>query len=235
MVKRTLAILLAASALGALTVPATAQPVCSAISAMSVPGLAPRALAAACDAMAAARARGIAGREDVLTVVDFTLPSTAPRLWVIDLASGRVLFNELVAHGAGSGDNYAVRFSNTMNSRQTSLGLYLTADTYNGEHGYSLRLRGLDSGVNDLAEERSIVVHSAWYVSPEQARQYGRLGRSWGCFALSPTSAPQVIAAIKDGSFVFAWGPGAAPSAPGAPSAPAMAASTMAARAAGRR
>ena len=119
-----------------------------------VAGLSPRALAAALDAVACARSRGVAGRGDLLTVIDYSLPSTAPRLWVLDLAHGRVLFHELVAHGAGSGDNYATRFSNAPDSRQTSLGLFLTGGTYEGGNGYSLKLNGLDPGVNDLAEER---------------------------------------------------------------------------------
>lgn len=170
-----------------------------------VPGLSPQALTMALDAVASARDHGVSGRDDLLTVIDYSLPSTAPRLWVLDLAQGRVLFNELVAHGSGSGDNYATRFSNALESRQTSLGLFLTGGTYEGGNGYSLKLRGLDRGVNDRAEERHIVMHGAWYVSAEQARNQGRLGRSWGCPALSENVAPAVIDAIKGGSFVFAY------------------------------
>lgn len=169
-------------------------------------GLSPRVLSLALDAMAAARARGISGREDLLTVIDYSLPSTRPRLWVLDLAHGRVLYRELVAHGRGSGDNYATHFSNLPDSHQSSLGLYLTGDTYTGGNGYSLKLRGLDPGLNDLAESRYIVMHGAWYVSAEHARLHGRLGRSWGCPALSPESAGPVIDAIKDGSFLFVHG-----------------------------
>jgi L,D-transpeptidase catalytic domain len=170
-----------------------------------VQGLSPQALAGALDAMAAARARGVDGRDDVLTVIDYSLPSTQPRLWVLDLAHGTVLFSELVAHGAGSGDTYAVHFSNEMNSRQTSLGLFLTGSTYEGGNGYSLRLQGLDSGVNDLAAERNIVMHGAWYVSADHARRYGRIGRSWGCPALPQDVAPRVIDTIKGGSFIYAY------------------------------
>lgn len=168
-------------------------------------GLSPKVLKAALDAVACARSRGVSGRQDVLTVIDYSLPSTAPRLWVLDLAHGRVLFHDLVAHGAGSGDNYATQFSNAMNSRQTSLGLFLTEGTYEGGNGYSLRLRGLDPGVNDLAEERSIVMHGAWYVSAQHAREHGRLGRSWGCPALSQEEARPVIDAVKGGSFLFSY------------------------------
>jgi hypothetical protein len=124
---------------------------------------------------------------------------------VLDLARGEVLFHELVAHGSGSGDNYARRFSNVNDSRQTSLGLFLTGGTYEGGNGYSLKLRGLDAGVNDRAEARHIVMHGAWYVSPEHARSHGRLGRSWGCPALSLYSAATVIDTIKGGSFVFSY------------------------------
>jgi hypothetical protein len=177
----------------------------TAVFAKGADGLSPRVLAAALDAVACARARGVAGREDVLTVIDYTLPSTEPRLWVLDLAHGKVLFHELVAHGAGSGDLVATRFSNVDDSRQTSLGLFLTAGTYEGGKGYSLKLKGLDEGINDRAEERSIVMHGAWYVSPDHARQYGRLGRSWGCPALSQEKVKPVIDTIKGGSFIFSY------------------------------
>jgi hypothetical protein len=168
-------------------------------------GLSPAALSAALDAVSQARGRGISGRADLLTVIDYSLPSTQPRLWVLDLAHGEVLFHELVAHGAGTGDNYAARFSNTMDSRQTSLGLFLTGGTYEGGNGYSLRLQGLEKGVNDRAEARSIVMHGAWYVSHEQIQRQGRLGRSWGCPALSQDIAPRVIDTIKNGSFVYSY------------------------------
>jgi hypothetical protein len=169
-------------------------------------GLSPQVLAMALDAAACARARGVAGREDLLTVIDYSLPSTEPRLWVLDLAQGRVLFRDLVAHGQGSGDKYATRFSNLPDSHQTSLGLFLTSSTYEGGNGYSLRLRGLDEGVNDLAESRYIVMHGAWYVSAEHARRHGRIGRSWGCPALPKETAGPVIDTIKDGSFLFVYG-----------------------------
>jgi len=176
-------------------------------------GLSPKVLAKALDAVSAARARGISSKSDRLTVIDYSLPSTQPRLWVLDLAQGKVLFHELVAHGSGSGDKYATRFSNVNDSRATSLGLFLTAGTYEGGNGYSLTLRGLDPGINDQAEVRHIVMHGAWYVSEDHARQFGMLGRSWGCPALSPTVAPEVIDAIKGGSFVYSYA-GSAPSAP---------------------
>lgn len=181
-----------------------------AILAQGADGLSPQVLAAALDAVAQARAHGISGRSDLLTIIDYTLPSTEPRLWVLDLAHGKVLYHELVAHGSGSGDNYATRFSNVNDSRQTSLGLFLTAGTYEGGNGYSLKLQGLDRGLNDRAEERHIVMHGAWYVSPEQARSLGRIGRSWGCPALSTAVARPVIDTIKGGSFIFSYAGNAA-------------------------
>jgi hypothetical protein len=186
----------------AVAVPAAAVP---AVFAKGAAGLSPKVLAMALDAVACARSRGISGRDDLLTVIDYSLPSTEPRLWVLDLARGKVLYRELVAHGRGSGDNYATRFSNVNDSRQTSLGLFLTGGTYVGGNGYSLKLRGLDEGVNDRAEARHIVMHGAWYVSPDHARSQGRLGRSWGCPALSEQMARPVIDTIKGGSFVFSY------------------------------
>ncbi|HEX6861810.1 MAG TPA: murein L,D-transpeptidase catalytic domain family protein [Thermoanaerobaculia bacterium] len=172
----------------------------------NVQGLSPQVLAMALDAVACARAKGVDGRDDLLTIIDYSLPSTQPRLWVLDLEKGEVLFHELVAHGQGTGDNYATRFSNVKDSKQTSLGLFLTGGTYEGGNGYSLKLRGLDSGVNDRAEERHIVIHGAWYVSAEHARTHGRIGRSWGCPALPKETAGPVIDTIKDGSFLFVYG-----------------------------
>jgi L,D-transpeptidase-like protein len=191
------------------TVAAAVQPAVAtprtAVFTRGVPGLSPQVLAMALDAVSCARARGVSGRDGRLTVIDYSLSSTRPRLWVLDLAHGEVLFHELVAHGSGSGGEYATRFSNAADSRQTSLGLFLTGDTYQGGNGYSLKLHGLDKGVNDQAEERRVVIHGAWYVSAEHARQYGYLGRSWGCPALSLEHARPVIDAIKGGSFVFAY------------------------------
>jgi hypothetical protein len=166
----------------------------------------------ALDAVSAARARGVSGRDARLTVIDYSLPSTQPRIWVLDLERGKVLYHGLVAHGAGSGDKYASHFSNVNDSRATSLGLFLTGDTYEGGNGYSLKLRGLDPGVNDLAESRHIVMHGAWYVSDEHARQFGMIGRSWGCPALAQTDAQSVIDTIKGGTFVYSYAASAAPS-----------------------
>jgi len=142
-----------------------------------------------------------------LTIIDYSLPSTERRLWVVDVDRGTVLFNELVAHGQGSGDNYAVAFSNTPGSHQSSLGLFRTEQTYWGRHGRSLRLSGLEWGVNDRAEERAIVIHGARYVSEDFMAEHGRLGRSWGCPALPFGVHDAVIDRIKDGTAVFAYYP----------------------------
>lgn len=146
-------------------------------------------------------------RQPVLTIIDYSLPSTEPRLFVVDLDSGDVVFRELVAHGRGSGEDYAVAFSNQEGSKQSSLGLFRTAGTYMGGHGYSLRLVGLEPGVNDRAEERAIVMHAAPYATAEFAALHGRLGRSWGCPALDPAVCGAVIDRIKDGTALFAYYP----------------------------
>lgn len=147
-----------------------------------------------------------------LTVIDYEQPSYAKRLWVIDMASGRVLHEEWVAHGMGTptgsgGDmERALSFSNQCGTRKSSLGLFRTAETYHGQHGYSLRLDGLESGVNDAARERTIVVHPADYVTSERAEQR-MVGRSWGCPAVRPEVSRQLIDDIKDGSLVFTYFP----------------------------
>ena len=143
----------------------------------------------------------------LLTVIDYSKASTETRLWVLDLERERVLFEELVAHGQGSGGNFATRFSNAEGSHQTSLGLFRTGDTYVGANGYSLRLDGLEAGVNDRARQRAIVMHGAPYVNDASVRALGRLGRSHGCPALRPAIARTVIDTIKQGSLVFAYYP----------------------------
>ena len=142
-----------------------------------------------------------------LTLIDYSLPSTQPRLWVFDLRSGRMLFKELVAHGRNSGDNMATRFSDVMESRESSLGLFRTADTYVGQNGYSLRLDGLEPGFNSHARERAIVMHGAPYVDPAVAKANGRLGRSWGCPALREAVARRVIDTVRDGGVIFSYYP----------------------------
>lgn len=149
-------------------------------------------------------------RRPLLTVIDYSLPSTEKRLWVIDLRRKRVLFNELVAHGRNSGDAYAVAFSNRDGSKQSSLGLFRADEPYEGGHGWALHLTGLEPGVNDRAETRRIVMHGARYVSPEHIAHFGQLGRSWGCPALPEGVHERIIDRIRGGSAVFAYYPDSA-------------------------
>jgi hypothetical protein len=144
-----------------------------------------------------------------LTLIDYSLPSTTRRLWVFDLHTGKLLFNELVAHGRNSGDNMATRFSDSMESKASSIGLFRTADTYIGHNGYSLRLDGLEPGFNGHARERAIVMHGAAYVDANTAKANGRLGRSWGCPAVREAVAHQVIDTVRDGGLIFSYYPDA--------------------------
>lgn len=158
-------------------------------------------------AAACAVRSGAVGDPQTLTVIDYSRPSTSRRLWVFDLASRELLFEELVAHGQGSGDNLATMFSNTPSSHQSSLGLFVAGESYTGKNGYSLRLDGLDAGVNDRARERAIVIHGASYVSETFAAAHGRIGRSWGCPAVGEDVARPLIDRVKDGGLVFAYYP----------------------------
>jgi hypothetical protein len=167
----------------------------------------PTVLRLALQATTCATQQGVVERPPTLTVIDYSQPSTKPRLWVVDLATGEVLFEELVAHGQGSGGDLATKFSDEPDSHQSSLGLFLTEETYTGKHGYSLRLQGLEDGVNSRARERAIVVHAASYVTAGTVNALGRLGRSWGCPALGPDVAKRVINTIKGGSLIFSYYP----------------------------
>jgi hypothetical protein len=173
----------------------------------SASSLDPSVLALALRAASCAKRQQLLGADDTLTVIDYSRPSTSPRLWVLDLRSGEVVFQELVAHGRESGANRATHFSNESGSHQSSLGLFVTLDEYEGQHGRSLRLRGLEPGVNDHALERELVIHGADYVSADFAALHGRLGRSFGCAALPRDAAPKVIDRIRGGSAVFAYYP----------------------------
>jgi len=139
----------------------------------------------------------------VISVVDFSKASTEKRIWIIDLEKKALLFNTFVAHGQGSGDNYATAFSNTTDSHQSSLGFYITSNTYIGKHGLSLKLNGMDDGYNTNAYNRAVVVHGADYVSQEFINQRGRLGRSYGCPALPVALTPSIIQAIKGHTVLF--------------------------------
>ncbi|HLD17373.1 MAG TPA: murein L,D-transpeptidase catalytic domain family protein [Coxiellaceae bacterium] len=164
----------------------------------------PAALAVAMDAYQCAEKKGYI-KNHLLTIIDFTLPSNEKRMWIIDPETHRSLYHLFVAHGVNSGAIIPTHFSNKMGSLESSLGAYLTAATYDGHHGYSLVLMGLERGVNDNAERRHIIIHSAWYVNPGFIHEYDRLGRSWGCFALDPKQTKEVINTLQGGSLVFAY------------------------------
>ena len=164
-----------------------------------------KVLSAALAGYSTLKEQGKVTRDGILTVIDFDRPSVDERLFVIDVNQGKLLYSALVAHGSGSGENYAQSFSNVPGSRQSSLGFYTTGQTYDGKNGYSLRLQGLESGLNDNAESRSIVIHGADYVSYDFIKKHGRLGRSEGCPALSFDAFQQVIDLIKGGSCLFIY------------------------------
>lgn len=145
-------------------------------------------------------------RRNVLTLIDFSKPSNQERMLVIDLEAKELLFHTVVAHGRNSGDLMATRFSNREGSYQSSLGFYLTNETYNGSNGYSLRLNGLEKGINDNARARAIVIHGAAYANPSVCAGGNRLGRSFGCPAVPEKLNRPIIDAIKDGSVLYIYG-----------------------------
>ena len=167
----------------------------------------PRVFELALGAAACAVRSGSIENLSTLTVIDYSRPSTEKRLWVFDLRARALRYEELVAHGSGSGENIATSFSNEPDTHQSSLGLFRTEGSYVGRNGYSLRLHGLDSGFNDRAFDRAIVMHGAPYVSEDVARAQGRLGRSWGCPALRSGIAREVIDTVKGSGLIFAYYP----------------------------
>ena len=169
-------------------------------------GLSAEVLSRALEAATCARSLGLADTS-LLTVIDYSLPSTRPRLWTFDLTARRLLFEELVAHGRNTGENHAREFSNRHGTKQSSLGLFRTAETYIGRNGYSLRLDGLEPGVNHRARPRAIVMHGAWYVSRDFIGRHGRLGRSWGCPAVAESVSRELIDTIAEGSLLFIYYP----------------------------
>ena len=146
-------------------------------------------------------------QKNILTLVDFSLSSNTKRLWVIDLEKNIILFQTLVAHGRNTGEEFANEFSNQAESFKSSIGFYATGEIYNGKHGLSLKLDGLEKGLNDKARERQVVVHGADYVSESFIRQNKRLGRSQGCPALPVEMNEKIINVIKDKSCLFIYHP----------------------------
>jgi len=201
---------LVAATLGALCSPAfaanTSSPGLYNSLAQAAPELNPQALKSALSAMQCAVSNGASPAQN-LAVIDYSQPSTARRLWIFDLRKKTLVLRDLVAHGQKSGENFATQFSNNEGSHQSSLGLFRTQESYPGANGYSLRMDGLEPGINDSARERAIVIHPASYVNPLWSQTQGRIGRSQGCPAVRPQVARQVVDKLKDGQFMFAWYP----------------------------
>jgi hypothetical protein len=147
-----------------------------------------------------------AKNDTLLSIIDFSKPSTEKRYYLIDLANKTLLYNTYTSHGVNTGEDLAMSFSNKEGSRKSSLGFYLTAETYEGKHGTSLKLDGLERGFNHRARRRYIVIHSADYVTDSFIKENGRLGRSWGCPALPPDVTQDIIQKIKNGSVLFIYG-----------------------------
>lgn len=151
--------------------------------------------------------RLVSTEKAILTIIDFNKKSSQKRLWVVDLVKNKLLFNTFVAHGQGSGDDLPTTFSNKTNSHQSSLGFYITSETYFGKHGFSMKLEGMDKGFNTNARDRAIVIHGADYVSQSFVNQRGRLGRSHGCPALPVELTKSIIETIKGQTTLFIDGP----------------------------
>ena len=176
-------------------------------STIQISGLNKRVLQLALEAYQCASLKGQI-KNPILSIIDYSLPSTKARLWIIDMNERKVLYRLFVSHGKNSGKLYAKYFSNEPGSLASSLGAFIANETYRGQHGYSLYLDGLEPGINDKARERHIIVHGAAYVNKRFALQNNYMGRSWGCLALNPKKVAQVIDTIKGGSLVFAYAPG---------------------------
>ncbi len=170
-------------------------------------GLSREAFLKACQGYNQLLTKGILLRDNILTIADFSMPSSEERLFIIDLTAQKILFKSLVAHGKNSGLLYAESFSNKPETNKSSLGFYLTLNTYEGEHGVSLRLKGLEKNINDMAYDRAIVMHGAPYVSKNFTQKNGFLGRSLGCPAVPDAVAGSIIDAIKNGSLLFIYHP----------------------------
>lgn len=142
---------------------------------------------------------------NILTIIDYTKPSDQERFYVLDIKNNKLLYKTHTAHGKNTGYRYAEKFSNIPESKQSSLGFFITGETYYGKHGYSLRIHGMEKNINHKAFDRAIVIHPADYMSKSFIAQHGRAGRSWGCPALPKTVSKEIINTIKDGSGIFIY------------------------------
>jgi hypothetical protein len=171
----------------------------------NAPTLNPYALKYAVKGYNWARKKTRISKPNILTIIDFSLPSNKKRVWVIDTNTSKTLMNVYTTQGKGSGALYARSFSNQFNTNKTSLGVYKVTNSYHGKHGLSERLQGLENGINDNAFRRTIVVHPAWYASPSFVKQNNRAGRSWGCFAIDPAVSSKFVKITRGGSILFAY------------------------------
>lgn len=189
--------------------PATAPALAADLQPFVPAGLSPEAYHMALKGYQRLKQVGQLRNTHVLTIIDYTLSSLRKRLFVVDMRSGKVLYNTYVAHGMNSGKEYARKFSNALQSLETSLGFYVTMNTYEGKNGLALRLRGVERGINDNATRRGIVLHGADYVSAGYGRQQGFMGRSEGCPAVPKGQTAPIVRSIRNGSAVFAYYPSA--------------------------
>jgi len=172
----------------------------------STQGIDPKVLRLSLIAYVNTQKKGLA-EKPVLTVIDYSKPSTEKRLWVFDIKHGKTLFNTFVSHGKNSGQVIPTSFSNNPGSLKSSIGVFITDEPYIGDKGYALRLKGLEQGVNNNAYRRDIVIHGAWYVSLDTIRKYGQIGRSFGCPAVPEKEIKPLIDTIKEDTVVFAYYP----------------------------
>lgn len=176
-------------------------------SSLSAEGLSFETFFMACQGYYQLLAQHSIDRDTILTIIDYSKPSYQERLFVIDTKNMKLLYHSLVAHGKGSGETMAMSFSNQPASHKSSLGFFITADSYMGKHGYSLRIDGIENGINNNALSRAIVFHEAQYVSSDFIKKYGRLGRSFGCPALPVEISRDIINTIKNSSCLFIYAP----------------------------
>ena len=172
---------------------------------LNLSGLSEQAFISAVKGYEYLKLKGKIGNENILSIADFSRPSSHKRFFVIDLKNLKVLFNTYVAHGQNSGAAMATQFSNIPESLQSSLGFYTTSSTYIGKNGYSMHLKGMENGINDKAEERAIVMHGAPYINNDIINERGYIGRSWGCPALPEKMNKPIIDKIKNGSCLFIY------------------------------